>query len=82
MYHVDDRLGDRKSLEGITRILDLYDDDGTGAINLQNMTRVARELGETMNEEELLAALKKCSTDGQSISIDDFYKLMTRKVNI
>ena len=38
---------------GINKIFDLFDDDGSGFININNIKRVAKELGETMNGEEL-----------------------------
>ena len=40
-------------IKGINKIFDLFDDDKTGSINLNNLKRVAKELGETMTVEEL-----------------------------
>jgi Ca2+-binding EF-hand superfamily protein len=34
---------------GINKIFDLFDDDKTGNINVNNIKRVAKELGETMS---------------------------------
>ena len=50
---ISNKLGNRETKEGINRIFDLFDDDKTGSINLNNIKRVAKELGETMNVEEL-----------------------------
>ena len=38
---------------GINKIFDLFDDDRSGKININNIRRVAKELGETMNVSEL-----------------------------
>jgi len=79
--HVNDRLGNRESKEGVQRILDLFDAEGTGHITLKALTRVARELGESMTEEELAHALERISSLGTSeLTFDDFYKVMTKKV--
>ena len=50
---ISNKLGNRETKEGINRIFDLFDDDKTGTINLANIKRVAKELGETMSTEEL-----------------------------
>lgn len=64
---------------GINRIFDLFDDDRTGAINLNNIRRVAKELGETMNASELEEMLQRAATNGREISREDFYNIMTKR---
>ena len=61
------------------RIFDLFDDDRTGSININNVRRVAKELGETMNVSELEEMLQRASTNGREITREDFYNIMTKK---
>ena len=82
LAHIDEKLGNRETKEGVSNILDLFDDDGTSTINVKNMVRVARELGETMTEDELRTALEKCSGGNPELTLDDFYKVMTKKINV
>ncbi|OMJ66403.1 hypothetical protein SteCoe_36760 [Stentor coeruleus] len=79
LHHINGRLGNRNSREGIERIFDLFD-DGRGVIDVKNLTRVARELGESMTEDELLEAIKRVAGEKTEITADDFYKVMTKKV--
>ena len=46
-------MSDKDTREDINKVFRLFDDDNTGQITLKNLRRVARELGETMTEEEL-----------------------------
>lgn len=73
------KLGDKESKSGIQKIFDLFDDDRTGTINLNNLKRVAKELGETMTPEELQEMLERAATNGQEITFEDFYNIMTKK---
>ena len=57
----------------------MFDDDDTGNINLANLKRVARELGETMTAEELEEMLSRAATNGEEITFEDFYNIMTKK---
>lgn len=64
---------------GINKIFDLFDDDGSGFININNIKRVAKELGETMSGEELTEMLERASSNNKEISREDFYNIMTKK---
>lgn len=77
---ITSKLGDKESREGIQKIFNLFDDDRTGTITLKNLKRVARELGETMSEDELREMLERADSNGDGeISFEDFYAIMTKK---
>jgi Ca2+-binding EF-hand superfamily protein len=76
---ITDKLGNKESREGIARIFELFDDDRSGSINVHNIRRVAKELGETMSADELKEMLERAASNGDEISFEDFYFIMTKK---
>ena len=48
-------------------------------INLNNLKRITKEIGEPMNDEELKDLLSKVAGNGTEITFDEFYKIMTKK---
>ena len=75
------KVGDTDSREDINKVFALFDVDGKGRINLRDLKRVAKELGETMSDAELLEMVERADRDGDSeITQDDFFLIMTRKV--
>ncbi len=76
---ITDKLGNKESREGIARIFQLFDDESSGTINVHNLRRVAKELGETMSAEELKEMLERAASNGDEITFEDFYFIMTKK---
>ena len=72
-------MGDKESKDGINKIFDLFDEDNSGSINIANLKKVAKELGETMTVEELSEMLERAASNGKDISREDFYNIMTKK---
>ncbi|KAM0801431.1 hypothetical protein BDR22DRAFT_796310, partial [Usnea florida] len=54
----------RDPREEILRAFELFDEGGKGRINLSDLRRVARELGEGLEEEELAAMIEEFDLDG------------------
>ena len=49
---------------------------------LQHLARVAEELGETIDDEELQDMINQADRDGDGeINIDEFYRIMKKKGN-
>jgi Ca2+-binding EF-hand superfamily protein len=75
------KLGDSDSEQDVRKVFDLFDDDKTGYITIQNLKRVAKDLDENMSDAELLEMIERADSDqdGQ-INFEDFYSIMTKKV--
>ena len=76
---ISNKLGNRETRDGIDRIFDLFDDNHSQSIDLTNIRRVAKELGETMSVDDLKEMLQRASSNGEEITREDFYNIMTKK---
>ena len=47
------RISDKDNKDDIEKVFKLFDDEKNGYISLKNLRRVAKELGETMDDNEL-----------------------------
>lgn len=70
------RIMSRDPQEEIVRAFELFDEGGKGRITLQDLTRVARELGEGLSHDELVAMIEEFDMDGDNaISRDEFINI-------
>ncbi|KAI9745521.1 MAG: Calcium-binding component of the spindle pole body (SPB) half-bridge [Claussenomyces sp. TS43310] len=58
-------IANRNPRDEILRAFDLFDTDGKGMISLDDLRRVARELGEGLEEEELAAMIDEFDLEGK-----------------
>lgn len=72
------RILERDPKEEMLKAFRLFDDDDTGKISLRNLRRAAKELGETLTDDELRAMISEFDADGDGeINVDEFIAIMT-----
>eukprot|EP00066_Takifugu_rubripes_P020032 XP_011609298.1 PREDICTED: caltractin-like [Takifugu rubripes] len=76
------KMSEKDSKEEILKAFRLFDDDCTGKISFKNLKRVAKELGETLTDEELQEMIDEADRDGDGeVSEQEFLRIM-KKTNL
>ncbi|EPQ04884.1 centrin-1 [Myotis yumanensis] len=76
------KMAEKDTKEEILRAFRLFDDDETGKISFRNLKRVANELGENLNDEELQEMINEADRDGDGeVNEEEFLRIM-QKTNL
>jgi Ca2+-binding EF-hand superfamily protein len=73
------KMSEKDSREEILKAFRLFDDEEKGKISFRNLKRVAKELGETMTDEELHEMIEEADRDGDGeINEEEFLRIMKK----
>merc|ERR1711907_850906 len=73
------KMGEKDSRDDLIKAFRVFDSDETGGISFKNLSRVAKELGENMTDEELEEMIREVDrTGGGEITEDDFMRVMRK----
>ena len=78
---ITEKMGDNKTRKGLNNIFDSLKDKKTGEITPEVLAKIAAEVGDELNEQDLKKILQTISGPSPSINInqDEFYYIMTKK---
>ena len=67
--------------DDLRNIFDLFDKQATGYISLDDLKKIATDLGETMTQEELQEMIERANPKEEGkVSPEEFYAIMTKKL--
>lgn len=73
------KMAEKDSNEEILKAFRLFDDDETGKISFKNLKRVAKELGENLNDDELQEMIEEADLDGDGeVNEEEFLRVMKK----
>ena len=80
---IEKKLGDRNSEEAIDRIFQYYvENPNKQSITYEDIKRLASEVGEEMGDDQAKRIISKIASNGKDLTFDEFYSVMTKKVQL
>ena len=79
---LNEKLSDRDSQKAISRIYEVFlGDSPNETITFETIKKVSQEVGEEMSDNQIRELLERASQNGKELTFDEFYAVMTKKVN-
>lgn len=78
------KVGDNSSREGINKVFQLWDNEGNGVADFNSFKRIARQLGETLNDDELTELMHNAyilngTESHDAFNFEEFYTIVTKR---
>ena len=74
---ITNKLSDNSTKDNIKQVFDIFTEPRSNTIPLSSLVHAARELRETVTEVELKEMLEKAGANGNEITFEEFYEIMT-----
>ena len=78
------KMSDRDTRDDLQKVYRLFlgdEADAKTGITLGDLRKVAKDLGETMTDEELKEMIKRADLDNdEEVNFEEFYQIMTKKI--
>ena len=80
---INKKLADRSSEESIERLFQYFiQNSNKDKITVEELKRLADEVGEDISDDQAQRIMNKVSKNGKDLDFDEFYNVMTKKVQI
>ncbi len=77
------KLSDTDSQKAIERIYEAFlSESNKDTIDFDVIKKVAKDVGDDITDEQIRAMLERCSQNGKDMTFEEFYEVMTKKVNL
>ena len=80
---LSEKLSDKDSQKAIERFYEAFlSNTDKDTIDFEVIKKVAKDVGDDITDEQIRALLERCSQNGKDMSFEEFYEVMTKKVNL
>ena len=80
---LSEKLSDKDSQKAIERFYEAFlSNTDKDTIDFDVIKKVAKDVGDDITDEQIRALLERCSQNGKDMTFEEFYEVMTKKVNL
>ena len=77
------KLGDKDSQKSIERFYEAFlTNTNKDTIDFDVLKKVAQDVGDDITDEQIRKLLERCAQNGKDMTFEEFYDVMTKKVNM
>ena len=77
------KLSDKDSQKSIERVYEAFlGESNKDTIDFDVIKKVAKDVGDDITDEQIRAMLERCAKNGKDMTFEEFYEVMTKKVNM
>ena len=80
---LNEKLGDRNSQKAISRTYEVFlGDSQSETLNHEIIKKVAQDVGDDMSDNQIKELFERATQNGNDMTYEEFYDVMTKKVNV